>query len=244
VVDLNIGGGPIVCPATANDCAAITSGNWDVAADSMKILDACGGTGFEINPSPGINRGLRFKSIGGCKVNGVLTAGGAAPQTVDTDMLNFYFLQIDPQGQSTGNITIKLWNKGNTTITPDDTRTVPVSSNATTLANAIVTALNASTTGIHAGFVSSPQASRSFFHNETVNAFVPGIPIVEVNNAGAKLELVQVSSGNIPVVINNSTEDSFAPVPILNPWGMTLLVLVILLSTAWLIRRRNLLKRA
>jgi hypothetical protein len=198
--------------------------------------------GFEIAPKMnGGANGLAFQPFPPsqvCNRNNIAVWFGMNALTGSTDMLHSYFVQIDPQGQSSGTLTFRAWRKGNTGPTQDCTFTVPVTTNLTTLHNNICDGFNITCASLGAN---AAAVLRQDSHSRFKNLY-PVNNLVEINNAGDRLEVVEISSTNSVPVIYSETSDQ-VDVPVLNPWGVALLILTLLLSSLWLIRRQRLFNR-
>jgi hypothetical protein len=227
-------------------CGGIASGAWT----SVKIQPGGGGScGFKITPQVNAGaQGLAFSPHppGRCTVEGNHVVTNLMESSF-TDMLHFYYVQVDPQGQSTGNLTFKLWKKGNTGSTEDCSFSVGLTTNLATLHDSIRDGFNSGTcqsqVGAHARHRTF-QETQSPFKSQYAQA-IPDI--VEIDNAGSKLEFVRISSdlaSNSQPVVYAETSDTPQHVPILNPWGVALMVLALLISTFWLVRRQRLPNRA
>jgi hypothetical protein len=177
-------------------------------------------------------------------------------------MLNHYIVQVDPAGQSGGTFTFKLWAKGNNNLnSPDCTFSVPFNSNSDTLHAAIADGLNGtnptSCVGLQlvankktlkddsdfAGAVGPNPRLPLGDSSDNINS--PGVPIynsgpyVVIENAGAKLQNVQVASSNQATFVRAETSNkALIGNPTLSPWGVALLALMILISSLWFFRKR------
>jgi hypothetical protein len=241
-------------PTAVDDCNELTDANGNPTAATppggpvatfrtVHILPTAGGCGFQIiAKNRGGADGLDFKGDGpgGCPSHDIGVLGGHnMVLTSSVDMLHSYFVQIDPQGQSTGTLTFKAWRKGNTGPTQDCSFTVPITTNLTTLHNSICDGFNITCASLGAN---AAAVLRQDSHSRFKNLY-PVNNMVEISNAGDKLEVVEVSSTNGVPQIYSETSDQ-AIVPVLNPWGVALLILTLLLSSLWMVRRHRLLNRS
>jgi hypothetical protein len=235
--------GEALCKGIANEYGSPSA---PPAFPNVTIQPPGGGNscGFKIvSKSKGGADGLEFQPHpGNCKDIGVL-GGANAVLTSSVDMLHFYYVQVDPQLQSSGTLTFKLWRRGNTGPTQDCTFNVNLTPNVATLHDNIRDGFNNTCASVGArANRTNRQDSHSRFKDLPASAGgYPVADIVEINNAGAKLELVEVSSTNsVPLIYTETSDAPFPDVPVLNPWGVALLVLTLLLSSLWLVRRHRL----
>jgi hypothetical protein len=236
-------------PASEADCASIADANGNpIPATPFTALtiqpdDSPGPKcGFKIAPKVTAGAdGLGFTPFPPGPCPGPTVFGSLSMvQTITPDMNRFLYIQVDPQGQTTGNLTFKLWQHGNQTSTSDCSFTVNLTTNTATLHNDIVTGFNqtCSSLGAHANR-NSPQNTRSPFID-----LYPGPDIVWVTNAANTLEAVQISSTNPQAILRADSSDVPERVPVLSPWGIGLMVAALLLSSLWLVRRQRRLHRA
>jgi hypothetical protein len=151
------------------------------------------------------------------------------------DMMDRYYVQVDPQGVTSGSLTINAQDEVGAVCT----FTVPLPNpvNNVILHNAIRDGFK-NTCRLTASVYSGPGDSDSLFKS----SYNSGIPLVLVANARTSLHSVELS-GPDNVLISNETSGSALGVPVLRPWGVGLLVLALLVCSLWLVRRQRFLHR-